>query len=171
VNRRPVVVVAGASPEDPPPGIDAAAAIAELRFAADGDALRSALPGADAMLSWGAERTWLEPAWDRATSLRWIQVASDGVDRQLFPGIAERGVVVTNARGVFDAAIGEWVIGAILAMTTGLAGSIVAQGRHRWTHDRRTDRLVGKRLVAVGPGPRRGSTTCSGRSAVPTTST
>ncbi|HUL85110.1 MAG TPA: D-2-hydroxyacid dehydrogenase, partial [Actinomycetota bacterium] len=85
--------------------------------------------------------------------LRWIQSASDGVDQLLFPGLAERGVVVTNARGIFDDAIAEWVIGAILAMATGLAGSIVAQHERRWTHDRRTERLAGRRLLAVGPGP------------------
>ena len=153
MSARPVVAVLGATAEDPPPGIGAAEAIADVRFAADGDAVRSVLPGAEAILWWGAERGWLEDAWDVAASLRWIQAASDGVDRLLFPGIAERGVVVTNARGVFDDAIAEWVIGAILAMATGLAGSIVAQHERRWARDRRTERLAGTRLLAVGPGP------------------
>jgi phosphoglycerate dehydrogenase-like enzyme len=153
VSPRAVVVVLGATLEEPPAGIEAAATLAELRFAADGDALGAVLPGADVILSWGAERPWLEAAWDRATSLRWIQAASDGVDRLLFPGIAERGVVVTNARGVFDEAIGEWVIGAVLASTTGLATSIRDQERRHWDHDRRTERLAGGRLLVVGPGP------------------
>ncbi|HUL84099.1 MAG TPA: D-2-hydroxyacid dehydrogenase, partial [Actinomycetota bacterium] len=115
MSARPVVAVLGATPEDPPPGIEAAEALADVRFAADGDAVRRVLPGAEAILWWGADRRWLEDAWDLAGPLRWIQSASDGVDQLLFPGLAERGVVVTNARGIFDDAIAEWVIGAILA--------------------------------------------------------
>ncbi len=153
MSARPVVAVLGATPEDPPPGIEAAEAIADVRFAADDDAVRSALPGTEAILWWGADRAWLEDAWHLAGTVRWIQAASDGVDRLLFPGLVEGGVVVTNARGIFDDAIGEWVIGAILAMATGLAGTIVAQQERRWAHDRRTERIAGRRLLAVGPGP------------------
>ncbi len=153
MSARPVVAVLGATPEDPPPGIEAAEAIADVRFAAEGDAVRSVLTGVEAILWWGADRAWLEDAWDLAGSLRWIQAASDGVDRLLFPGLAERDVVVTNARGIFDDAIAEWVIGAIVAMATGLAGSIAAQQERRWARDRRTERVAGTRLLAVGPGP------------------
>ncbi|HTG46509.1 MAG TPA: D-2-hydroxyacid dehydrogenase [Actinomycetota bacterium] len=153
MNGRPAVVVLGATAEDPPPGIGAAAAVAELRFAADGGSLPGALRGASALLAWGAERRWLEDAWEAAEDLRWIQAASDGVDRLLFPELAERGVVVTNARGIFDDAIGEWVVGVMLAMSTGLATSIADQQRRRWDHDRRTRRLAGTRLLSVGPGP------------------
>ena len=56
-----------------------------------------------------------------AAKLRWIQSASDGVDGLLFPALVESDVVVTNARGVFDDPIAEWVIGAIVAHATGLA--------------------------------------------------
>ena len=150
---RPVVTVLGATADEPPPGIDAAADLAELRFAPDGGSLGEVLPQTEALLFWGADRRWLEDAWPLARRLRWIQAWSDGVDRLVFPALMQSDVVVTNARGVFDDAIAEWVIAATLAMVTGLHRSIVSQQARWWDDDRHTERLEGKRLLVVGPGP------------------
>jgi phosphoglycerate dehydrogenase-like enzyme len=150
---RPVLAVFRADPGDPPPGIGEADVIAELRFADDVDALRLALVDADALFMIKAPRGPLEDAWPAARRLRWIQTASDGVDLLLFPALVESGVTITNARGVFDEAIAEWAIGAMLAMATGIDRSIVAQTQRRWDDDRGTERLAGQRLLVLGPGP------------------
>lgn len=150
---RPVTLVLGADEERPPPGIEAAADVAALRYAPDLDALDALLPAAEALFSWHAEPEWLPAAWGRAARLRWIQTASAGVDSLLFPELVESDVLVTNARGVFDEPIAEWVIGAMLAFATGLHRSILDQQRREWTSGRGTERLAGARLVVVGPGP------------------
>jgi phosphoglycerate dehydrogenase-like enzyme len=151
---RPVAIVLGAREDEPPEGIEAAREFADLRFVPDGEALVRTLAGADALFFWRAEPGWLEAAWPRADRLRWIQSASDGVDGLLFPALMARDdVVVTNARGVFDEPIAEWVVGAMLAFATGLHRSIVDQPSRRWQSGRHTQRLAGRRLVAVGPGP------------------
>lgn len=137
----------------PPAGLDEAADVVVLRFAPDPDALRTLMPAADALFVWRAEREHLESVWGAASKLRWIQSASAGVDGLLFPALVESDVVVTNARGVFDEAIAEWAIGAMLAFATGLHRSIVDQGRRHWVHGRTTERLAGARLTVVGPGP------------------
>jgi phosphoglycerate dehydrogenase-like enzyme len=150
---RPVIVVLGASADEPPPGIDEAAREAELRFAAEGDASRREIPDADAIYYWRAERAWVEEPFDAAARLRWIQTASDGVDGLLFPALVASDVAVTNARGVFDDPIAEWAIGAMLAFSTGLLTSVVDQTRGEWTDGRRRERVAGQHLVVVGPGP------------------
>jgi phosphoglycerate dehydrogenase-like enzyme len=150
---RPVVVVLGATADDPPPGIGPAVEIAEVRYAPDGEALREIMPGAKALFFWRAKREWVQEAFDVASGLRWIQSASDGVDGLLFPALAASDVVVTNARGVFDGPIAEWVISAMLALTTGLHRSILDQTRGEWTDGRRRVRVAGQHLVVVGPGP------------------
>jgi phosphoglycerate dehydrogenase-like enzyme len=150
---QPVVVVTGASEHAPPPGIDDAGAAVDLRFATDEAGERAALPDADAMFLWGGSRAALEDSWERATRLRWIQVASAGVDWVLFPALIESDVVLTNARGVFDDAVAEWAIAAMLAFGAGLRRSIADQRSKTWNRDRRTERMVGARLVVVGPGP------------------
>jgi len=152
VVSRPVVVVLGATADDRPPGIEAAMDI-DLRYVADGDALRDAIGDAEGLYFWRAKREWLEGAFPAAERLRWIQTASDGVDGVLFPALVASDVVVTNARGVFDDPIAEWVIAAILAFTTGLQTSIVDQTRAGWTDGRRRERVAGQHLLVVGPGP------------------
>ncbi len=152
MNDPPVVVVLGTGPEDPPPGIDVAAADVELRYARDGAALADALGGADALFFWRAEGAWLRDAWPHADRLRWVQSASDGVDALMFPQLVASEVEVTNARGVFEDAIAEWVVGAMLAF----AGRILDQRDRQtlgvWDSTTR-ERLAGSRLLVVGPGP------------------
>src|SRR6476619_8342251 len=152
-SRMPFVAVLGATEDEPPPGIDPAAELAELRLVGTADEVPGAIAEVDAVFSWGAPRAWLRDAFPRAAKLRWVQSASDGVDGLLFPELVASDVIVTNARGVFDDAIAEWAIAAIVAFTTGLQTSIVDQAAGRWTHDRRRDPVAGRHLVVVGPGP------------------
>ncbi|MFL5736441.1 MAG: D-2-hydroxyacid dehydrogenase [Actinomycetota bacterium] len=148
---RPVVVVLG-SQDEPPSRIDEARALAEVRFAASEEDLRRALVGADAIHAWEYDPSVLRSVWGSAENIRWIQTASAGVDRLLFPELVESDVVVTNARGVFDEPIAEWVLAAILAFSTELANSVRDTVAHRWEH-RTTERVAAKRLLVVGPGP------------------
>ena len=60
--------------------------------------------------------------------LRVIQTLSAGVDWLI--GRVPEHVIVCNARGVYDAPLAEWVVGAILAMQRGLVQSRDAQARH-----------------------------------------
>jgi phosphoglycerate dehydrogenase-like enzyme len=150
---RPIVLVLGADEHQLPPGIDAAAAAVELRYAPHPDDLADALTEADALFAWRADPTSLAAAWHTAERVRWIQTASAGVDTLLFPALIDSDVVVTNVRGVFEEPIAEWVIGAMLAFITGLHGSIVDQRDRRWDGNRHSERLAGSRLVVVGPGP------------------
>ena len=161
---RPVVVVLGATADEPPPGIEAAATIAELRYAPDDEALRAVIGEADGLYFWRAKREWLEDAFDAAERLRWIQTASDGVDGLLFPTLISSDVIVTNARGIFDDPIAEWVIAAMLTFATGLHTSIVDQTQAMWTDGRRRERVAGHHLVVVGPGPIGGATASRARS-------
>jgi phosphoglycerate dehydrogenase-like enzyme len=150
---RPIVVVLGASADDQPPGIAPATQMAEIRYAPDAAAAREEMPQADALFFWRARRAWVEDSFEAADRLRWIQSASDGVDGLLFPALVSSDVAVTNARGVFDEPIAEWVIAAMAAFTTGLHTSIRDQAAGTWVDDRRRARLAGQHLAIVGPGP------------------
>ncbi|MGZ4110277.1 MAG: D-2-hydroxyacid dehydrogenase, partial [Actinomycetota bacterium] len=120
MSDRLTVLVAGATADDPPPGIGAAADVVDLRFADTDDAMRTEIRGADVVFAWRAHRELLEPAWPSADRLRWIQTASAGVDALLFPELVESDVIVTNASGIFDAAIAEWVVGMVVLFAKGV---------------------------------------------------
>jgi phosphoglycerate dehydrogenase-like enzyme len=152
VSDRPLVVIAHTVEDGRPPGAEAAEAFVDLRFASDPRSLRAAIPEAEGILLWGAGRTWLEGVWSDAGRLRWIHSPSDGIEWLLFPALAESDVVVTNARGVFDDSIAEWVIGSMLAFAVRVLDHRDAQLRREWREDT-TERLAGSRLLVVGPGP------------------
>ena len=92
--------------------------------------------------------------------LRVIQTASAGVDWLI--GHVPEHVLVCNARGVYDAPLAEWVVGAILAMERGLIESRDAQARHAWEAIEPPE-LSGRRVVILGLGSigRRSPTGCA----------
>ena len=81
--------------------------------------------------------------------LRVIQTLSAGVDWLI--GRVPEHVMVCNARGVYDAPLAEWVVGAILAMQRGLVQSRDAQARRAWEAIEPPE-LSGRRVVILGLG-------------------
>ncbi len=78
------------------------------------EAFERAAPRADVILNWGAHARAFEQVWRMAPRVRWVHSLSAGLDGTLFPELAESPVPVTNARGVFSEALGEFAIGAVL---------------------------------------------------------
>jgi phosphoglycerate dehydrogenase-like enzyme len=142
----------GATREAPPPGIGVIADTVELIFADTEESLGEALAATDVILAWKPRSGLLQPIWDRAKDVKWIQSASAGVDRLLFPELVESHVVVTNARGVFDQAIAEYVLTLLLTFAKGMPGVLDRQGRSEW-RPRDTEALAGKKVLVVGVGP------------------
>jgi phosphoglycerate dehydrogenase-like enzyme len=81
--------------------------------------------------------------------LRVIQTLSAGVD--WLRGRVPEGIVVCNARGVYDGPVAEWVVGAILAMQRGLMTNRDAQLAADW-RPFVADELAGLRAFILGYG-------------------
>ncbi len=82
-------------------------------------------------------RGWLSAeAFDRllarAPRLAWVHSASAGVERALTPTARERGIVITNARGVFSRPIAEYVLMMILAISRRLPQLLELQRERTW---------------------------------------
>jgi phosphoglycerate dehydrogenase-like enzyme len=82
-------------------------------------------------------RGWLSSeAFDRllvrAPRLAWVHSATSGVERALTPVARQRGVIVTNARGVFTRPIAEHVMMLILAISRRLPQLIELQRERTW---------------------------------------
>ncbi len=80
---------------------------------------------------------WLSAdAFDRllahAPRLAWVHSASAGVERALTPAARERGIVITNARGVFSRPIAEYVLMMILAVRRKLPELLELQRERTW---------------------------------------
>ncbi|GAA1800892.1 D-2-hydroxyacid dehydrogenase [Brevibacterium celere] len=115
------------------------------------DRLGEALPGTEVLLLWDYFSTALTEVFDAADELRWIHVAAAGVDALLFDELIASEVVVTNARGVFDRPIAEFVLSFVLMHAKSALGSLADQREHRWNR-RSTRDLAGTRALIVGTG-------------------
>ncbi|MGD7707324.1 D-2-hydroxyacid dehydrogenase [Microlunatus sp. Y2014] len=124
---------------------------AELRYV-DEAGLADALPGADVLFAYHFLSRAVPDAWHATDGLQWLHVAAAGVDRFLSPEVVADPVVVTNSRGVFDAAIGEYVLGQVLAFAKDLPGAVRQQQQHEWQH-RESERVAGTDALVVGTGP------------------
>lgn len=93
----------------------------------------------------------LKDVWEKRSRLRWVHVAAVGVDAVLFPALVSSDVILTNSRGVFDAAMGEYVLGLMLAMAKDLPRTIQLQLERTWNH-REPALLRGATVVIVGVG-------------------
>ncbi len=149
--NRPVVTVLTAPGESEPPGMEALKARAEVRFACDEQTLQKTLPGTDVMMVTDFRTEALAAAWGYADRLKWIHATSAGVDALMFPELIDSEVVVTNARGIFDRTIAEYVLCTILMFAKDFPRSLRLQLEHRWQH-RDTERAEGKQVLVVGAG-------------------
>lgn len=145
----PTVVVLYA--DQRPPGMHAVEKHANVRYVTV-EQLSHALRGADVLFVWDFLSEALRDAWPAATDLRWVHIASAGVDRLLFPELVDSDVVVTNSRGVFERPIAEYVLATVLAFAKDLAMTWSLQVRRTW-HHRETERVQDTHALVLGTGP------------------
>ncbi len=144
-----VVAVVGAGDRDLP-GLEAADDLARVVRVEDPDSQPPPLAEVDAVFAWASGRRSLLDALPRAPRLRWIQSSSAGVEDLADPALEERGIVLTNAGGVFDVGLAESVLGFLLAFSTRILES-ARRAPGEWESD--PIRLLrGTRALVVGAG-------------------
>ena len=148
--ERPSTVGPGSGPDGVPAAIALTPILSARYRARDLERIREAAPGAR-IVTLSVEglsddpvddvevllHGWLSAdAFDRllarAPRLAWVHSASAGVERALTPAARERGVVITNARGVFSRPIAEYVMMMILSVSRKLPGLLELQRERTW---------------------------------------
>ena len=81
------------------------------------DELDDHLDELEVVFAWNFDRSTLLDVVPRAPRLRWIQSISAGVEDLVSPVLAEHGVVLTSAAGVYDPGLAESVLGFLLAFS------------------------------------------------------
>jgi phosphoglycerate dehydrogenase-like enzyme len=120
---------------------------------ADASTLAERLPYADVLLVWDFTSHAVRAAWPgEGPRPRWVHTASAGVDHLMCPELAASDTIVTNARGVFDQPIAEYVAALVLAMAKDLPRTWDLQRERTWRH-RESERVAGTRACVVGAGP------------------
>ncbi|GAA3069055.1 D-2-hydroxyacid dehydrogenase [Streptomyces glomeratus] len=119
----------------------------------DASALAGRLPYADVLLVWDFPTDAVREAWPGdGPRPRWVHTASTGVDHLMCPELTASDTVVTNARGVFDRPVAEYVAGLVLSMAKDLPRTWDLQRVREW-RPREVTRVGGTRACVVGSGP------------------
>lgn len=143
------ILVLGA---DPPPRLGRLTGRARIVHT-DEAALAEHLPHADVLLVWDFPSRAVREVWPGGGPRpRWVHTASAGVDHLMCPELADSDTVVTNARGVFDRPIAEYVAALVLSWAKDLPRTWELQRAHEWRH-RATQRVAATRACVVGSGP------------------
>ncbi|MFE7166267.1 D-2-hydroxyacid dehydrogenase [Streptomyces sp. NPDC057616] len=137
---------------DPPPRLGSLTGRARIEHT-DESSLADRLPHADVLLVWDFASRAVRSAWPgEGPRPRWVHTASAGVDHLMCPELAASDTVVTNARGIFDQPIAEYVAALVLTMAKDLPRTLELQRERTWRH-RESQRVAGTRACVVGSGP------------------
>lgn len=87
-----------------------------------------------------------------AKVLKWIMVISAGIDQLPFQEIKEKGILVTNARGIHKVPMAEYTMGMILQVSRQAKRLMENQSNHIWDRRVPMTEIYGKTLGIVGTG-------------------
>ena len=109
------------------------------------------LRGTEIFFGWSFNLKWLE----LAERLKWIQLASAGINHVPLTQIFDRGILLTNAHGVHSVPVAEHAVALLLALARKLPKVLCRQHDGRWGPDAvafKQTRLAGKRAAILGFG-------------------
>ncbi len=145
------IVINGPTTPDEVPGLIAIASETDLVCAPDEERLAEALLGADILLGWNFQSRDMRDLWHKANNLKWIHWCGAAVDRVMSPELRASEITLTNARGIFDSVMAEYVLGYMLSELKLFRETWRLQDQKHW-QTRLTGKLAGSQAVIFGVG-------------------
>ncbi|MBT2572303.1 D-2-hydroxyacid dehydrogenase [Planococcus sp. ISL-110] len=111
---------------------------------------KTRLPSADIIVTYGEDLT----AEDIATAekVQWIMVASAGIEKLPHQPIAERGIIVSNVKGIHKIPMAESALAHLLSLKRSLPAIYENQRSQEWNRKVRSSELHGSSALILGPG-------------------
>jgi phosphoglycerate dehydrogenase-like enzyme len=123
----------------------------ELSVGTDVETLRDAAQNADAVLIAPRYASILAGLWPDLGNARWIHTLAAGVESLPFDLLRKSDVTVTNSRGLYADALGEFAIAAMFWFAKDLRRLLRNQDERRWEpYD--VERLEGRTVGIIGYG-------------------
>lgn len=108
------------------------------------------LPTADIVVTYGEDLTARDI--ESTNNLKWIMVASAGIEKMPHAAIAERGIVVSNVRGIHKTPMAESALAHLLSLKRSLPFIYDNQRKKEWNRKTKSSELSGSTAVIFGPG-------------------
>lgn len=108
------------------------------------------LPSADIVVTYGEDLTADDIA--AAEKVKWIMVASAGIEKLPHEAIAERGITVSNVKGIHKIPMAESVLAHLLALKRSLPVIYENQRNQEWNRRTHSSEMHGTTALILGPG-------------------
>lgn len=148
---KPQILVLVGDGEPELPGLEAIHDDADIRHVDSEAELHQYLPDSDILVVTDFRSELLQRNWPEQHRIRWVHATSAGVDVLMFEQLVHSDIVLTNARGVFDRGIAEYVLGAIMMFAKDFIGNIQLQQQRHWQH-RDTELALDRQVLILGVG-------------------
>lgn len=108
------------------------------------------LPSADIIVTYGEDLTSEDIA--AAEKVQWIMVASAGIEKLPHQAIAERGITVSNVKGIHKIPMAESALAHLLSLKRSLPLIYQNQRNREWNRRTHSSELHGSTALILGPG-------------------
>ncbi|MFC4711309.1 D-2-hydroxyacid dehydrogenase [Planococcus dechangensis] len=108
------------------------------------------LPKADIVVTYGEDLTAQDI--ESTNNLKWIMVASAGIEKMPHAAIAEKGIVVSNVRGIHKTPMAESALAHLLSLKRALPFIYDNQRKKEWNRKTKSSELSGSTAIIFGPG-------------------
>ncbi|MGE7186036.1 D-2-hydroxyacid dehydrogenase [Peribacillus sp. NPDC006672] len=125
-------------------------AFPELNFIYQEEWKDERLSEAEILITYGEDLT--EKTIGKAANLKWIMVMSAGMELMPFKAIEERGILVTNARGIHKIPMAEYTIGMLLQYEKKLKLLMKNEREEMWDRKIEVGELNSKTMLVLGAG-------------------
>jgi len=149
--QKPILLVLGGPPDRWYDQLGPISGEVEVRSAPRPEDLDLMLPEAEIVFSWEKSGKWLQERWSQATSVKWVQSSSAGVELLLFPEMVESSVVLTNGQGLYAEPLGEFVMFCVLSFAKDFRTMEENRRERRWRNYNVAD-AQGQTIGIVGLG-------------------
>lgn len=111
---------------------------------------KTRLPSADIIVTYGEDLTAADIA--TAKKVQWIMVASAGIEKLPHQAIAERGITVSNVKGIHKIPMAESALAHLLALKRSLPTIYENQRNKEWNRRTHSSEMHGTTALILGPG-------------------
>ncbi|HET7628734.1 MAG TPA: D-2-hydroxyacid dehydrogenase [Bacillales bacterium] len=114
------------------------------------EAAEPELADADILITYGEDLNGV--LLEKATKLRWVMVISAGIDEMPLPALKEKGIMLTNARGIHKIPMAEYAIGMFIQTVKKAKTWYENERQHVWDDKIKMGEITGKTLAVIGTG-------------------
>lgn len=122
----------------------------EVKFTFSSSKDQDALKSAEIIVTYGEDISVV--TLDQALDLKWLMVASAGLEKMPLSEIAKRNIFVTNVKGIHKTPMTESVMAHLLAIKRALPWMYKQQENSEWSKRSGSTELFGSTALIIGPG-------------------